>query len=666
MLRWDIRLPASNLWDAKYRSLVREAQNLLLRACDQGHELAPDNIKYFHRTILMVLEFIILENKGEVPSEGLGEFSAVAAAELVLAYRDGGASRAVKYPARLKTALSELVDREGRKNLWAWFKGLEPQTKKKLLNILRPVKSHEPTGVPAVRITEASSFVRWARIALARANLFDSYGFLPTAEVAALIETDPQRISRSARFLYELRQYELASDYTAQGQPTGSARVEPVEGKLSPGERYQFGVSTTELVSALLHLSKAASALSFLKSSPFGLVKEFQTEIHPLRWRQTKRTRLIPNYIAKKLIRRAIEWLLYVGPGVVGLLENIANEVARQDRNLILFGTNAIDQAFDSIEGPRIGPLQLTSFWRELPNQARSAEATGTLNQLAAIPVERRQLGLADLMDIHLAVCFSLVAIFACCRVNEVLDLRDDDLVFDKGYWYLRIIIRKQKNGAVRRTMLKPIPPVVAMAVQSLVNMRTSLEGMSGVKLDNRLFFVAVFNYNTISVANAASIYPRLDTMSEYFDLRTTKGGRWVISPHELRKFYAMSFFQEGDRENSLPALGWFMGHGDDITKTWHYVKEDLEGSEVSAVEAAWASMALRSQSNDSAVKALQSLLEETFGTQDLGVLSDELLQEYLVMLREEGKYTAEPKSIRTNAGKKFVVLVHVKGMPHG
>jgi hypothetical protein len=148
--------------------------------------------------------------------------------------------------------------------------------------------------------------------------------------------------------------------------------------------------------------------------------------------------------------------------------------------------------------------------------------------------------------------------------------------------------------------------------------------------------------------------------MSEYFDLRTTDGSRWLVSPHELRKFFAMSFFRDGDRANSLPALTWFMGHGDDIEKTWVYLRSDLAEEEISSAEATWAAVALRTQPQDESVRRLRSILEEHFGSQQLSVLGEDDLQEYLELLRSQGAYTATLKSIRDGRGRRYTVLVHI------
>jgi hypothetical protein len=231
------------------------------------------------------------------------------------------------------------------------------------------------------------------------------------------------------------------------------------------------------------------------------------------------------------------------------------------------------------------------------------------------------------------------------------------------GRWSLRIHLRKSGRGGVRRTMLKPVPPAVALCIHSLIEVRKTLEPLAarGEGVEQAVFFSVVESNRLLSQARSESIYPRLETMSEFFDLRTVKGMRWLISPHELRKFFAMSFFHDGERQNSLPALSWLMGHGSDVTKTWHYIRTDLSGQEISSIEATWASVALRTQSEQENVSKLHALLEKHFGTHDLSILDEDEVLEYLEMLRSQGKYTAEPKAIRDSRGQRYNVIIHIQ-----
>ncbi|MBK1614930.1 hypothetical protein CKO44_15785 [Rubrivivax gelatinosus] len=168
------------------------------------------------------------------------------------------------------------------------------------------------------------------------------------------------------------------------------------------------------------------------------------------------------------------------------------------------------------------------------------------------------------------------------------------------------------------------------------------------------------FNRNGLSEA-APNIYSHLDLVSEVAGLRTDQDRVWHVRPHELRRFFALSFFHEGGRENSLPALSWFMGHRE-IHMTWRYVREELSGAELSEAEAALAAAAVFSHDEAVSVRRLRSILLTHFGVDELRVLSADVVQEYLEMLHETGTFTATPVQVRTSAGVRFTVLITIIG----
>jgi hypothetical protein len=124
-----------------------------------------------------------------------------------------------------------------------------------------------------------------------------------------------------------------------------------------------------------------------------------------------------------------------------------------------------------------------------------------------------------------------------------------------------------------------------------------------------------------------------------------------------------MSFFRHNGYDASLPALAWMLGHRD-ISETWNYVKEELAGAELSAVEVALAHDAILAgnygECSDDR-KRLATVLQYHFGTDNLCTVSGDDLLEYLAMLREQGEFTVTPHTLRDRQGVRYIVMIHCR-----
>jgi hypothetical protein len=661
-LRWDIKLPNASLADEKYKLLVQHGQHLLLEMFNDGQSVAPDRLVSTHRRVLHLLEYLVLVDEDGALAWGFGCLDPSTAAQLVLAYERGGASGIADFQQRFRTWIAKEIDAVGRRALLGWLRNQTPDDTRRILDFNRSVQSYEPEGIPRVLITETPSFLRWARTALAQRGAYKN-GILQRSDVARAIGTDESRLARSFRFSYELRQYEFVTDYRHDAYPRGSTRTEQAIGQASAGEKYQKGQNTRDMITCILKVSAVALHLPSLCTSDLADYAEMTAMLIPLTRLQLQPTRAIPKIVARALLQKSFDWMLGTAPGLIRMLEAAAQLAQSCEAvNATVSLVSRFEQCFQDLTEKRVENHRPSQFWRLLPTESRSAEKSGSVLDLGEVPVAQRQMGVIDLLDIHQAICLSVIAMLSCSRLTEVLDLNDGDLSSKNGRWYLEIRVRKQGTDGVRRVMHKPVPPGVAICIHSLTRIRQCLLPLTSQADhgDMAVFFSVVENGRLMSIATTESMYPRLDTMSEYFDLRTKEGIRWLVSPHQLRKFFAMSFFRDGDRGNSLPALSWFMGHGDDIEKTWAYLRSDLAEDEISSTEATWAAAALRTQPQDESVRRLRSILEEQFGSQQLNILNEDDLQEYLELLQSRGAYTATLKSIRDSRGARYTVLVHI------
>lgn len=133
-----------------------------------------------------------------------------------------------------------------------------------------------------------------------------------------------------------------------------------------------------------------------------------------------------------------------------------------------------------------------------------------------------------------------------------------------------------------------------------------------------------------------------------------------MVLPHQLRRYFAVTFFHFGGLENSLPALSWFMGH-EDVGETWRYIKESLTGKELSASEAAFGYFAVCSDDQSHGVQQLRNILVKHFGTEKINVMHEDELRDYLELLSEKGVYTATPIQINVGKRKRYTVAISVR-----
>jgi len=209
--------------------------------------------------------------------------------------------------------------------------------------------------------------------------------------------------------------------------------------------------------------------------------------------------------------------------------------------------------------------------------------------------------------------------------------------------------------------MDKPVPMIIAECLESLAQLKKAWKKLylsEDPLLDDQAFFKV--NARGIYPLVIQDVYVLLGELSESLDLVDVHGERWIVLPHQLRRYFAMTFFHFGGAENALPALSWFMGH-ENIEETWHYIKESLTGREISASEAAMATAAVCSADESAGAKALRDIIQKHFGCESLSLMNEDEILDYLEMLAEQGVYTVSPVQVRCGKSQKYTVLISIK-----
>lgn len=146
-----------------------------------------------------------------------------------------------------------------------------------------------------------------------------------------------------------------------------------------------------------------------------------------------------------------------------------------------------------------------------------------------------------------------------------------------------------------------------------------------------------------------------LDIMHDYFEVDVIDNKRLYIRQHQLRRFFAMTFFWSSGF-GSLDTLRWFLGHTD-IEHVYHYISETESGDVLRSVKAQFVAENIKEYYED-----LREFIKHKFNTDNYKVLKTDELIELLEILQEEKTINIEPEFFESDNQQKFKVIIKIKG----
>lgn len=650
-ISWQLQLPNGRLSDPIYERLLNHSKLLFVATYDSS--AAPSRsiagAVSYHRFLMWLVEYWVIYGPGEHFDQGLEGLDVDAVVDFLSLYAACGTAGVGRFCERWDEWVigrsSEL-----RTKVEAFMLTLsEEEYQQTVLPVIKPPMIE--TDFDPVKITTDLQDLRLARGLLYMENAYNSRGLLRAQFVAAALNMDARRVRSIATFEYHLRQYERCNDYQFREYPHLGVRTAPVGTRPSIPQMANRGRDVGQLANWIIQTSRTLSSIPALATCTFADPREVEEKVYRFRKSRPTRTRTIPIDVGLRLVGKCLEWMDHTAPSLLSFIEAIAENAKGRSGNL----ANVAEAAFFAIPMPRqLERYDLKGFWGKSAWEAADEGAVFAADA-------KGQLSLGDLISVHSAVCFVLMAMLSCSRREEMRSLTTDDLIIRGDRAYFNVALRKVGVDEARTRMLKPVPLFIANCMRSMININRHLAVLAPISdpYVRRLIFVS-FNRNGLSELNE-ELYRQLDMLSIFIDLRTANGNIWFIRPHELRRLFALTFFHSGGRENALPALSWFMGHNE-LHITWRYIREELTGAEISDTEATLARAAVYSSDQSASVCQLRKMLLRHFGVSELKVLSDETVQDYLEMLHEDGVYTATPVQIRTADGKRFTVLITVDG----
>jgi hypothetical protein len=268
--------------------------------------------------------------------------------------------------------------------------------------------------------------------------------------------------------------------------------------------------------------------------------------------------------------------------------------------------------------------------------------------------------GLLQLVEVLYGAIWIILAALSARRSGEIRDLAVDTCLVKRSHgYYLQFDLRKRNFGRTREQALRPIPNVAARCILSLSDLHKNLSLLSSAKASDRLFSKPRYREVGLAAMSSVDAAKVLNRFSDYFEVQQDSAGRrYYIRTHQMRRFFAMTFFWAGGF-GGLDTLRWFLGHTN-VEHVYHYITETVPGEVLRRVGAEYASKALLTgQSN---TEGLGNLLGERYGLSSFSIMQSDEVADYIEDLMMEGLLKVEPVFIDSPTGKRHEILFKITG----
>lgn len=364
-----------------------------------------------------------------------------------------------------------------------------------------------------------------------------------------------------------------------------------------------------------------------------------------------KRFKTLPSSIVFQSVRNAIEFHFEFGNELLTSYENLVNKISKIDfdPNVPLSRSNLTHDDFMDTLTPKIKELGVNCW-----SISRNRENTKSKSDFYS--AFRSNRGLLNLIQVYIGSVKVVVGALSARRQSDLMSLKSGKCIDDTGR-YLIFERSKSSQGlyGLRKTIARPIEGIAVDMIEQVERIQLILKSNGFIKRSNYVFDT-IANSSPIEMLFDVSkaYYNRdIDCFCDYFEIPTYNGARYYIRQHQLRRFFAMSFFW-GNGFGSLDTLRWFLGHTDP-EHLYHYITEATQGGVLKDVKVQYAAETLNDNEN------LAHLIQKHFHTDDYTLLETEELEEYIEELIDSGDVEIEPVFFEDDNGKKYKVVVKVK-----
>ena len=256
-----------------------------------------------------------------------------------------------------------------------------------------------------------------------------------------------------------------------------------------------------------------------------------------------------------------------------------------------------------------------------------------------------------------------VVAALMARRQTELASLKAEECLDETRRWLVFGLAKSTRNLEGRRVRIaRPIDEMAVEMIEKLIEIQRAY-------LDAGLISKFGLLYDTVCLLDPAnfvssanykqSLVHSVDIFCDYFETPVRDDGkRYYIRTHQLRRFFAMSFFW-GSGFGGMDTLRWFLGHADP-EHLYRYITENTPGEVLRHAKAQFLSETLEEH------EGLRELISSRYGTDDFTLLSTDELEEYIDDLISNGEVEVEPEFIEDGSGRSYRLMVITRGTTNG
>lgn len=602
-LNWDHPLPwGLSLMDAELTELREQCGRVMVGFTDSGelNSYPIETVPSFFSALTNMLEHLTFVDRPRTGRLGLGALGAAQVESYFERYCSGGRPLAGYWAERmdqfLRTAIPDAFN-----------------TKSAL--------QFDSFGLPAYDKSEIDAL----KDRLVAGKCYRNDGSLSNFFIADAIGIPPKRlkcIKRNA-FSFYLAQFHLTCL-----PPNAVAADRGAPRNTTPLPSASFAVSAASFLRRLQRICRNDPHLASLTFAQLDI--EYQLAVcipsRPMaRTRTREESELLP------VLRDALSFIAEFG-------ESIHKELDSAISTGNHFGSDRLTRT--SIVG-------LTGALLNIEDTSRRSSRRDQMSRNNTVG----RMWLLGTLDVLTGCALFVALTLSCSRISEIVTLLKVDLLAGESGAHIRVQLRKTFT-----VMDKPVPDCVFDALILMSKISTTLVtgmGFTDARVLRRVFTRA--GSTRVARFDKNDGYACIKAMWRYFAPGKDEVVVDLIRPHECRRFFAMSFFHSGD-ESSLPALSWFMGH-EKLVDTWHYIREDMTGAEISELEAEMARKAISASALDANAEKLRDVVLKHFGATGITLVDPVDLQAYLEILHSRYIFTVVPIEVPLTDGKRMHLL---------
>jgi hypothetical protein len=256
---------------------------------------------------------------------------------------------------------------------------------------------------------------------------------------------------------------------------------------------------------------------------------------------------------------------------------------------------------------------------------------------------------LLDLLKVYYGVVQFVVGALMARRQSELTSLIAGECIDEVNG--VMLFKRSKSTKGLFGTKDTLALPIDSLAIDMIKNLEKIHKAIGG---ENKLFATPSFLNPTVIKSTSEGGYysENLDLFFDYIEAPLIEGKRLYIRQHQLRRFFAMSFFWSSGF-GSMDTLRWFMGHTD-IQHLYHYITESTSGEVLRGVKAQYVAEGI------SKYEDLANLIKDKYKTKEFDLIESEDLIEYIEDLIENEDITVEPDFFHDDNENKFEIVVKI------